>query len=115
MLVATSASSHSSTMVLSTMNAPWKERIPFGVPLKLMKMENTMAMKTLDGAAQLAAQQKEQKVNKVANLTNQTPVQVPTPTITSMSIDVTVYQDMPWTQRMTTHVNVLKVKTNQKE
>ena len=113
MSVATSASFLSSTMVSSTMNAHWKEKIPFGVPLELMTMENTTVMKTLDGAAQLAAQQKEQKFIKVANLTNLTTVQVPTATITSMSIGVTVCQDTPWTKRMTTHVNVLKVKAKQ--
>ena len=57
--VVTSASFLSSTKVLSTMNVPWKMKVTFGVPLKLMEMEITMVMKTLDGANQLAPQRKE--------------------------------------------------------
>ena len=49
-------------------------------------------------------------VIKAVKLTTLTPVQVPTATITSTKIVVIVYPDMPGMVRMTTDVNVLKVK-----
>ena len=51
-LIVISVSSLSSTKVLSTMNAPLKMKVTFGAPLKLMAMECTMVIITLDGAAQ---------------------------------------------------------------
>ena len=38
--VVISASFHSSTKVLSTMNAPWRMKVNFGAPLKLITIES---------------------------------------------------------------------------
>ena len=69
-----------------------------------------MGMKILDGAAQLAPSERGTMGIKAAKLTTLTPVLVQTATITSMKTVVIVYPDIPGMVRMTTDVNVLKVR-----